>query len=240
MAPPSALALLDAWEQARGGGLAVRVTALLGLVHPNAAPADLLELPLGQRNRALLALHVALAGPEVQCVVRCAHCPELNEMSLRAGALMLPTGTTPAGGFRADIDAWTLHFRLPTTADLVVAMAAGSLDAMRRVVAERCVLSIEPPAEGPMPERVIDAVSHALGAVDPAAELVFHLRCVACGERFTTLLDPTYFVWRELEDAGHRLLAEVDALARVYHWPQQEILSLSPARRSAYLDLVGA
>src|SRR5688500_7016636 len=91
---PSATALLDAWEQTRNGGLAVRVTALLGLVYPNEAPGNLLEVPLGQRNQTLLALHVALAGPEVECVVNCPHCRELNELSLRAAALMLPPGTT--------------------------------------------------------------------------------------------------------------------------------------------------
>jgi hypothetical protein len=237
---PSAAALLEAWEKARIGGLAARVACLLRLVRPHEDEAALLEVPIGQRNRSLLVLHVVLAGPEVQCVVRCSHCQELNELSLQAAALMVPPGITPPGGFQADAGPWTLRFRLPNTADLVIGMGGGDLPSMRRIVAERCLLAIEPAPEGPLPEALIDALSLAIGRADPAAELLFHIQCVACGEQFVTLLDPSHLVWRELDDTSQRLLLEVDALARVYHWPEREILALSAERRQAYLSLVGA
>jgi hypothetical protein len=238
--PPSAVVLLDAWEAARNGELAARVASLLSLVHGDRSRDALLNMPLGQRNRALLALHATLVGPVLECVVRCPRCLELNELSLDVALLVLPAEAAPGAGLSTSCAAWTLRFRLPTTNDLVSCLAQGSLQNGRSVLAERCVLSVEPAVEGPLPDELIGALSQAIGEADPAAELVFHLSCVACQQHFTTLLDPSYVLWRELNDTGQRLLAEVDALARTYHWPEREILALSPTRRRMYLDLVDA
>jgi hypothetical protein len=237
---PSAAAVLDAWEGAQTSRLGARVVSLLKLVYDGRSGADLLNLPLGQRNRALLALHLALVGPDLECVVQCPECQELNELSLQASALMLPAGVTPPDGLSASAGDWTFQFRLPNTADLVFCLSRAGLSDMRRAMAERCLLSVEPALDGALPDPLIDALARAVSESDPAAELLFHLDCVGCQQRFSTLLDPSYVLWRELGDAGQRLLAEVDILARTYHWPEREILALSAARRRMYLSLVDA
>ena len=40
--------------------------------------------------------------------------------------------------------------------------------------------------------------------------------------------------------AADRLYAEIDAVARAYHWSEAEILALPIARRRRYLGLIGA
>jgi hypothetical protein len=52
-------------------------------------------------------------------------------------------------------------------------------------------------------------------------------------------LDPAEFLWAAAEAQARRLLLEVDALARAYGWREPDVLALPPARRRAYLELVG-
>jgi hypothetical protein len=46
------------------------------------------------------------------------------------------------------------------------------------------------------------------------------------------------FVWAELEAQAHRLLHEIDVLARAYGWSEPEVLALGERRRAAYVSLV--
>jgi hypothetical protein len=245
--PPTSEALLNAWERSGNGDLAARVTALLGLVDPSATTQTLLEVPIGVRNRAILGLHLALVGPRAECVVHCTKCRELNELSLQVRDLMVTPGITPPQGFCVHGSGWSLRFRLPNTADFVRALTAPTLGEMRRIIVERCTLAVELASQAgaaddhaPLPEEAVEAVSQALGRVDPAGELVMRLTCVNCGHRFVTLIDPTHLLWEELGMCCQRVLAEVDAIARVYHWSEREILAMTPQRRSSYLNMVSS
>jgi hypothetical protein len=52
------------------------------------------------------------------------------------------------------------------------------------------------------------------------------------------LFDIVSFLWREIASAAQRLLQEVHLLASVYSWHEANILSMSPQRRNAYLQLI--
>jgi hypothetical protein len=54
------------------------------------------------------------------------------------------------------------------------------------------------------------------------------------------LFDAGSFFWSELGAWARRLLHEIHSLARAYGWSESEILTLSPARRQAYLELIGS
>ena len=53
-------------------------------------------------------------------------------------------------------------------------------------------------------------------------------------------LDTGQLVWQQVRTAAERLLLDIDALARAYGWTEREMLSLPPARRAAYLQIVTA
>ncbi|HJQ82925.1 MAG TPA: GNAT family N-acetyltransferase, partial [Candidatus Binatia bacterium] len=53
-------------------------------------------------------------------------------------------------------------------------------------------------------------------------------------------LDVGRLLWEKVQIAAERLLLDVDALARAYGWTEREILSLSPGRRAAHLQIVSA
>ena len=78
----------------------------------------------------------------------------------------------------------------------------------------------------------------ALLALDPQAEITIDVVCPSCGEPVSALVDAAGILLAELTDGDDRLLREVDALARTYHWSEAEILGLDVQRRQRYLDLL--
>ena len=61
---------------------------------------------------------------------------------------------------------------------------------------------------------------------------------MACGAVWDALFDAGEFLWNEVAACAQRLLRQIHLLARAYGWRESEILSLSPVRREAYLELV--
>ena len=59
------------------------------------------------------------------------------------------------------------------------------------------------------------------------------------GNRESVALDIASFVWSEIHAWAIRLLHDVHALALAYGWREVDILTMSPWRRQAYLELIG-
>jgi hypothetical protein len=79
-----------------------------------------------------------------------------------------------------------------------------------------------------------------MAAADPLAEILLSFDCPNCGACFQESLDLASFLWAEVEDRARRMLREVHALASAYGWSEAQILSLGPARREIYLEMVQA
>jgi hypothetical protein len=67
----------------------------------------------------------------------------------------------------------------------------------------------------------------------------FDLACDNCGKRSSSVFDIRAFFWRELSARAQQIVLDVHDLARAYGWRESDVLSLSPARRRRYLELVG-
>lgn len=237
-------ALLDAWEQGQGHGPTVRALALLAAADPHqAAWEELSALPLGERDRRLLELREGTLGPRLEAIARCPGCGEaldveLDTRELRAGA---ETGATEAELSQEGLE---LHFRLLNSLDLLAAERCGGIGEARRRLAERCLIEARragvPVAAAELAEEDVAALSEALAAADPGAELLLELRCPGCERGWWELLDVASFVWAEMEVQARQLLREVHALARAYGWREADVLALSPRRRRLYLEMVGA
>ncbi|HYH79042.1 MAG TPA: hypothetical protein VEX86_04575, partial [Longimicrobium sp.] len=150
-------------------------------------------------------------------------------------------GPVPAdGAWEAEGGGVRMRFRLPDSRDLAAAAGCRSAGEARRVLAARCVLEAEAPADAAddLPDEVIAAMSERMAVAAPDAELSLALECPACGHAWDAVLDVAAFFWAELSARARRLLREIDLLARAYHWSETEILALTPARRRAYIELV--
>jgi hypothetical protein len=206
------------------------------LLHAMAAPAEdattLADRPLGVRNAALLRLHDALAGDELQSSVDCPECHERLEFTLSAAA-MCPNAASPP----SQVTVGDVLVRVPTTRDLASLAGETDLNHAADLLLKRLVPAAPAGERGPDPPH-LDAVMRALDEADPCADLTVALTCPACAHAWDAALDIAAFVWEEIDVRARRVLDEVHVLAQAYGWTETEILRLSDARRSAYIDRV--
>ena len=227
--------LLDAWEETTALARPWREVVLLAGVSGEPVHA-LAHLPIGERDRRLLALRTAALGERLDCETRCPACGERLEVALEATSLACPP-VEPGDTSVLENGDWHVRFRLPTSADL--AACAGEPAAGRALLACCVVEAAEGDARRSpheLPPRLRDEVSARMAALDPQADVRLALECPACGHGWQADLDVGGFVLAEVDAHAARLLAEVHGLARAYGWSEADVLALSPARRRRYLE----
>ena len=226
---PGDAALLDAWERSSALERPWRELALLALAGETSAD-EAARLPVGERDRRLLALRTALFGPRIPCETRCAGCDERLELELDGEGIA-------AGAAAADGDGWiaggSVGIRPPDSTDIAAALGA---DDPIATILERCLDPGSPSASASLRTAAI----RRMAELDPGAEIWLQATCPVCGSSWTVLLDPAAIVVEEVDRHARQLLREVDQLARAYGWREPDILALSPARRRAYLGLAAS
>ncbi len=222
---------------------AERTTALLThcLVRlgPNAPPdVDAVRaLAVGDREALLLQLRRATFGDRLDCVVECPACGETLDVAVAVGELLLEPYPDATEWLQALVDdGRRVVFRPVTGADQEAGarLALEDLDAAAALVVRRCV-----EADGDEPARDLEpAVAALLAEADPQAEVVLNVACSACPKTFAVALDAAAFLERELAGRRDELYRELHVLASHYHWSEAELLSLTPAKRRRYLELI--
>jgi hypothetical protein len=253
--------ILDVWGAGRRHP-AARPLLMLAAARPDLPAEQLAALPVGRRNLLLLRDRQATFGDGVEGDVTCPACGERLELELRLAELIAAPEAVSAGSEGSEGSAVSggsevsdaaegevragdvvLRFRLPSPADLQAASSAPDAEAAAGVLLRRCVLSAvrndRPVPVAELPVEVIDALDTALGQHDPHADLRLATACASCGHAFELVVDPGELYWAELAERAQRLLYQVHRLACAYGWTEGEILRLDPARREAYLELVG-
>jgi hypothetical protein len=235
-------ALLAAWEAGRVLHPLDRALAVLAAADPGARRGTLAALPLAERDRRLLALR-AQEGGELAVYVECPGCAERLELSLNADQLVPGEEIPPGAAWEARGGGVAMRFRLPDSRDMAAAAACASVDDARRLLAARCVAEAADAggaAVDELPDEALDALAARMEEVAPGTDVSLALACPACGTAWEAPLDVPGFVWTEVGARARRLLREVAALARAYHWSEAEILALPAPRRRAYLELAEA
>jgi hypothetical protein len=236
--------ILDVWEAAASQHPLDRALTLLAAAGDGVRRQDLAALAIGERDRGLWELRERTFGPDVEGLTRCPACGERAAVQFRVSDVRAPSAGPNGREHEHELTAgeWTLRFRLPDSRDLAAVVATGDGETQLEThLAARCLLRAEraggeaPPEQ--VPAEAWDAVQNRMAELDPQAEVRFDLSCPACSHRWAELFDIAGFLWAELSALARRLLREVDVLARCYGWGEQEILRLSAARRSAYLEL---
>lgn len=203
---------------------------------------------LGARNAALLGLRARYFGDAQSLCATCPNCEAIAEFTidcseLSRNLLPAPDALEPQ---RLEVDGYAVTFRVPGNADLrSAARMTQSDDAFVRALLASCIVGSECPSGAActidaLPASVVDALSARLERLEPGATVHFELTCPACQEPWMARMDAGAVLWSELQSRAERLLLDVDALAQAYGWNEAEILALSPTRRAAYLQLVGA
>ncbi len=240
----TAAALLDVWEQALHQSPAERALTLLNAAQPGVSAEQLAALPVGARDARLLRLRVRLFGSRLVAVTSCPACEEQVEVSVEAAQMLDAAGESSAADalMQVEHDGYHVRFRSPTTADLIGLERAGSVEMARLRLLERCLESAErngfPVPAGALPPGVVAAIAERMSESDPLAEITLASTCPACALEWTVTLDIAAFFWTELHAWAKQTLRDVHRLASGYGWREADILSLSPFRRQAYLELL--
>jgi hypothetical protein len=245
MRPLTPERILAVWEEAQGHGPTVRALALLAAASPETAWEELAALPLGERDRRLLALRGHALGP-LAGFTRCPTCREPLDISLDTRELEAAAGLAPVEDTAAERklsqDGLDLRFRPADSFDLLAAERCAGVEEARLLLAERCLLEARrggaPVPAADLADEEVAILATGMAEADPGAELLLDLRCPACGHGWWEVLDVASFFWSELEVQARRLLREVYALARAFGWREADILALSPQRRRLYLEMV--
>ncbi len=229
----SAEKLLAVWETGRAQHPLDRALTLLAAATPGTGRDALAELTIGERDARLLQLRTLLLGQRAEGFAECPRCAERVEFPLDTGAFVQPQEVSESER-EIEVDGTIVRFRLPNSRDLAAVVAAiDSTDALAALT-ERCL------GQQNLPNETVAAVSRAMLAADPQAEISLQLTCPACRHRWDALFDVADFFWSEISAQAERLLREIDALARAYGWTEREILRLSAQRRQTYLELAAA
>src|SRR5258706_7538023 len=224
--------LLRLWEAAQAVPPVYRPAALLRAAEEDDAAE---RLPIGARDRRLLALRRQCFGTSFEALADCPVCGAPAELTFDSQAIdALPIA---AATLTCTVGETSLQLRLPDTLDLAAVRDAVDEDDARARLAARCIVN----GEGtPLTADAIDAIARALSAADPGGDLTVAVTCPECGASWEATFDPAAYLLREIDAAAQGTLREIDALASAYGWSESEILSLSRARRRTYLRMVTA
>lgn len=247
-------ALLTLWERGIAQSAGARDDELLRAACQNAQPAR----TLGERNARLVELHARLFGHQIELLSHCPACHTVTQFSGDCAVLaaQMASNLADAPTHQLDIQGHVIEFRLPERADIEIAAADvydddhdsdynddGDVVFAQRLL-KRCVLSCTyTGTDVPLrqvPERVLDALSRRMEALDPGASVSFALDCPQCATHWEAPLDVGQMLWQKVRAAAERVLLDIDMLARAYGWSEHEVLQLSPSRRAAYLQMVTA
>lgn len=225
--------ILALWERGVGLGRWARDDCLLSVL--GLPPSE-----LGARNAALLRLRGTLfdrAWPlRSRCPACAADCEFVADCLALADQLsaVVPSPSTT----RVDHSGRSIALRAPTVNDLREIARLPDVESVARALLTRCVSDGE--ALDELDDEAVADLSTHLEGLDPGALVSFALHCPDCGHDWSAAIDVGDALWSELKHAAERALIEIDALARAYGWTEREVLSLSPVRRAAYLQLVDA
>jgi len=248
MRPLSAAQVLALWDAGQTRHPIDRALLALALAMPEEAPDELADHPVGWREVNLLALRNATFGCALDGYAPCPSCAALMEFSLDGKALL---DGLPAPDRTARITLDGQQWRLPSSRDQAAILAAPDPEIAVDWLLDRCRVDDNDAREGIATVNreksqnpkgspaLIEQLESRMEALDPAADICLGMRCSDCGHTWDAVLDIGACFWDELGTRANQLLESVHRLACAYGWREAEILALSPARRAAYLNMIG-
>jgi hypothetical protein len=239
--PPSAVELLNAWEQGISQSPTRRALTLLAVACPDLSHDALARMSIGRRDGYLLTLREWMFGSQLTSLADCHHCGEQLELSFDVADVRATPEREFGDMMTLQLAEYTARFRLPNSLDALAA-SEGDIAMARRMLLERCVLDVQynGAAMSPvdLPPDLIDALIARMAQDDPQADIELDLTCPACGQTWRATFDIVSFFWNEINTWAYRMLRDVHALATSYGWREADIVAMSPWRRQVYLDMV--
>jgi hypothetical protein len=238
----SAAELLSVWECGLSQDYAERAVALLSAANPQLSVTEIARLSIGRRDAALLTLRDRTFGSRITSVVTCLGCGGNFDLVFETEAIL--AGPAQLEDFQIMAKGIEMNIHLPNSLDLAAALVNQDPAEATRVMLRRCISAND--ASGnrveaeDLPFALREEAEDAMSQADPQADVRILISCSECGRQWTEPFDIVRFFWAEIEAWAVRILREVHLLASAYGWTEQEILRMSPVRRSFYLEIAAA
>src|SRR2546423_6371687 len=127
------------WEAGRDQPPIERALSLLFAADAGNSREELAALPVSRRDSGLLQLRQQAFGDTLQAFAECPHCA--GQLDIQFAATAIQTAGTESPSFlELQSEGITVRFRLPTSADLTKAIAAGETRVARETLLACCVL----------------------------------------------------------------------------------------------------
>jgi hypothetical protein len=211
----SARELIDVWDESALEHHLMRSLVLLRAIHPETTVNELANEPLGLVNERLFRFRETAFGPRLDGYFECGVCLDPVEVEFDTSVLTAAAHSpNPSSAIVRPVNISDL-FAVIDASDPVATLI------------ERCTND----AAGSREE-----IAKRLLALDPLSEIVLDVTCPSCGARDKVIIDVGLYLWEELARRVAQTLDDVDLLARTYGWDENEILDLTPTRRSAYVE----
>jgi hypothetical protein len=235
--------LLAVWERSRGRPPVQQALILLAAANPDTSVDMLLKMEVGKRDSLLIKMREWTFGPLLSGMAICPACGEDLDVEVRTSDITALSKSQPGAVHLIEAQGYKVHFRLPNSADLLAILGTDDLDEARRILLDRCVVSIyNEGRQVPLsliPQEIMRAVSDGMEEMDPQGDILLDISCISCGHSWKIVFDIVTFFWTEIDAWAHRILREVHDLAKAYGWREADILAMSPWRRQIYLEMVG-
>jgi len=232
--------LITVWERGVCDHPLDRALILLSAYSCESADA-LARLDIASRDTRLIEMYTHLFGPDLHAFGHCPACKQPLEYTLSANKLLESVPAPNPEAFAVKSDSFSMQLRLPDTLDLRALAGCSDHESALKLLSERCVVEAmldgAPVEPGTLSPQMIETVSSALEAANSRAEILLNLNCSACHHAWQVTLDIERFLWARLASTAKHLLHEVHTLASAYGWRESDILSLSTARRQAYVEM---
>jgi hypothetical protein len=237
VSPLASDALIEAWQDCHGKTHSEVAIRLLQIAHPE-SDRQLAQLTIGERDHSLLELRAVIAGDDFELSALCPSCDEQLELNASKDELIRPFATT-GRPYEVVAEPYVVWFRLPSSADLVAAMAEPTAAGRRDALWRRCVTCTRDGADFELvdiPDEVVERVEVSMLDLDSQAVAGMDLTCPICSHEWRADFDIVLVLWAEVKGLVQRHLHDVHRLAVAYGWEESHLLSMNPRRRQFYLE----
>lgn len=199
-------------------------------------------LTIGQRDALLLAVRARMSGPRIELLAPCPQCAAQAEIALTAEdvGLSAPPLPQPPEPRAVRIGGHEVTLTPVTAGALAVAEQEADPARIRERLLSLTVLAVDGDTGAEVPDGIVPEIEAALADLDPLAEILLETSCPDCGHQWDETFDAATLVRGDIRNHATRLLSEVAALARAYHWSEHDILAMPASRRRFYLEAAGA
>lgn len=204
--------------------------ALLQAAFPQAVRDDLLDLPVGTRDRLIMAVRTRLVAAPLRSEPECTDCGARFELTLKPEDLGLgpDAGQTDPGARAALIEGKELMLRPVRLSDLIAVETIADIPQAAQLLAKRV-------CDSELSGFPVEALEGVLEELDPAADIWLNTQCPECGAEHSLAFDPVHYTAQELRQSAQQILRDVVDIARAFHWSEHDILALPYSRRAYYV-----